>query len=79
MFCCPRCSHLSTILDNIVEPESGVTIWFIVDNCDQCVQQNIIQSCFHQVLQQPDRLSPCTVGCFVVRLVCRSIGINDLK
>jgi hypothetical protein len=33
-FCCPRCSHLSTILNNnIVEPESGVTILFtIVDN-----------------------------------------------
>ena len=26
MFCCPHCSHLSTILNNIVEPESGVTI-----------------------------------------------------
>jgi hypothetical protein len=25
---CPRCSHLSTILNNIVEPESGVTILF---------------------------------------------------
>jgi hypothetical protein len=49
MFCCPRCSHLSTILNNIVEPESGVTILFnIVDNCEQCGQQNIVQSCFHQ-------------------------------
>jgi hypothetical protein len=46
MFCCPRCSHLSTILNNIVEPESGVTSLFsIVDNCEQ---QNIVQSCFHQ-------------------------------
>jgi hypothetical protein len=50
MFCCPRCSHLpSTILNNIVEPESGVTILFnIVDNCEQCGLQNIVQSCFHQ-------------------------------
>jgi hypothetical protein len=49
MFCCPHCSHLSTILNNIVEPESGVTILFnIVDNCEQCGQQNIVQSCFHQ-------------------------------
>jgi hypothetical protein len=49
MFCCPRCSHLSTILNNIVEPESGVTILFnIVDNCEQCGQQSIVQSCFHQ-------------------------------
>ena len=30
-----RCSHLSTILNNIVEPELGVTILFnIVDNCE---------------------------------------------
>jgi hypothetical protein len=49
MFCCPRCSHLSTILNNIVEPESGVTILFnIVDKCEQRGQQNIVQSCFHQ-------------------------------
>jgi transcription elongation factor Elf1 len=49
MFCCPRCSHLSTILNNIVEPKSGVTILFnIVDNCKQCGQQSIFQSCFHQ-------------------------------
>jgi hypothetical protein len=33
-------SHLSTILNNIVEPESGVTILFIVDNCEQCGQHN---------------------------------------
>ena len=49
MLCCPRCSHLSTILNNVVEPESGVTILFnIVDNYEQCGQQNIVQSCFHQ-------------------------------
>ena len=57
MFCCPRCSNLSTILNNIVEPELGVTILFelgvtilfnIIDNCEQCGQQNIVQSCFHQ-------------------------------
>jgi hypothetical protein len=47
MFCCPRCSHLSTILNNIVEPESGL-LFNIVDNCEQCGQQNIVQSCFHQ-------------------------------
>jgi hypothetical protein len=45
----PRCSHLSTILNNIVEPESGVTILFnIVDNCEQYGQQNIVQACFQQ-------------------------------
>jgi hypothetical protein len=49
MFCCPRCSHLSTIFNNIVEPESGVTTLFnIVDNCELCGQQSIVQSCFHQ-------------------------------
>jgi hypothetical protein len=36
-------------LNTIVEPESGVTILFnLVDNCEQCGQQNIVQSCFHQ-------------------------------
>ena len=35
---------------------SGVTVLFnIVDNCEQCGQQNIVQSCFHQLLKQPDR------------------------
>jgi hypothetical protein len=49
MFCCPRCSHLSTILNNVVEPESSVTLLFnIVDSYEQCGQQNIVQSCFHQ-------------------------------
>ena len=49
MFCCLRCSHLSTILNNVVEPESGVTVLFnIVDSYEQCGQQNIVQSCFHQ-------------------------------
>jgi hypothetical protein len=36
-------------LNNVVEPESGVTILFnIVDSYEQCGQQNIVQSCFHQ-------------------------------
>ena len=49
MFCCPHCSELLTILNNVVEPESGVTILKnIVDNCEQCGQQNIVQSCSHQ-------------------------------
>ena len=49
MLCGPHCSHLSTISNNIVEPESGVTILFnIVDNCEQCGPHNIVQSCFHQ-------------------------------
>jgi hypothetical protein len=40
---------LSTILNHVVEPESGVTILFnIVDSYEQCGQQNIVQSCFHQ-------------------------------
>jgi hypothetical protein len=51
---------LFTLVNNIVEPESGVTILFnVVDNCEQCGQQNIVQSCFHQLLQQPDRFWPC--------------------
>ena len=44
MFCCPCCSHLSTIFNNIVEPEWGVTMGC---NCEQCEQKNIVQSCFH--------------------------------
>jgi hypothetical protein len=52
MFCCPRCSHLSTILNTLnttVEPESGVTLLLnIVDNCEQCGHQNIVQPCFDQ-------------------------------
>jgi hypothetical protein len=36
-------------LNNVVEPELGVTILFnIVDSYEQCGQQNIVQSCFHQ-------------------------------
>jgi hypothetical protein len=43
MFCCPRCSHLSTILNNIVDPESGVTTLFnIVDNCEQSVGSKVL-------------------------------------
>ena len=46
---CPHCSMLSAILDNIVAPESGVTMLNnIVNNIEQCGQQNIVQSCFHQ-------------------------------
>ena len=49
MFCCPHCSGLWTILDNVVEPELGVTMLKnIVDNCEQCGQQNIVQSCSYQ-------------------------------
>jgi hypothetical protein len=47
MLCGPHCSQLSTILNNIVTPESGSTILFnIVDKCEQCGPQNIVQSCF---------------------------------
>ena len=48
MFFCPHCSQLSPIMNNIVEPESGVTMMnSIVDNIEQCRQQNIVQSCCH--------------------------------
>ena len=47
MFCCPHCSRLLTTLNNIVEPESGVTILFNnVNSLEQCGQQNIVQYCF---------------------------------
>ena len=36
------------IVVNIIEPESGVTMLNnIVDNTEQCGQQNTVQSCFH--------------------------------
>ena len=39
-------SQLSTILNNIVTPDSGSTILFIIaDKCEQRGQQNIVQSC----------------------------------
>ena len=47
MFCCPHCSKLSTILNNIVEPESGVTMLNnIADNYEEHGQQNMVQSRF---------------------------------
>ena len=37
------------LLNNIVEPDLGGTkLTNIVDNCEQCGQQNIVKSCFHQ-------------------------------
>jgi hypothetical protein len=53
---------LSTILNNIVEPESGVTILFnIVDNCEQCGQASINCSIlFSSILHQPERFYACT-------------------
>ena len=52
MFCCPHCSRLLTILNNVIEPESGVTMLKnVVENCEQCGQQNIFQSCSHQPSQ----------------------------
>jgi hypothetical protein len=51
---------LSTILNNVVEPESGVTILFnIVDSYEQCGQQNIVQSCFHQYCINLSVFLPC--------------------
>ena len=48
MFGCPHCSKLSTILNDIVESESVVTMLNdIVDNSEQC-EQNFVQSCFYQ-------------------------------
>jgi hypothetical protein len=61
-----RCSHLSTILNNVVESESGVTILFnIVDSYEQCGQQNIVQSCFHQY-------------CINLSVFCRVDGFSSL-
>ncbi len=41
--------ELLTILSNIVEPKLDVTMLNnIADNIEQCGQQSIVQSCFHQ-------------------------------
>ena len=56
MLCGSHCSHLSTILNNIVEPELGVTILFnIVDNCEKCVAAQHCSILFSSILQQLDR------------------------
>ena len=40
MLCCPHCSQLLTILNNIVTPDSGSTILFnIVDKCENSEQR----------------------------------------
>ena len=69
MLCCPHCSQLSTILNNIVTPDSGSTILFnIVDNCEQRGQQNIL---FNPVEQQARRFLPCYTLCSAAPcLVC---------
>ena len=49
MVCCPHCLLLLTILNNVIEPESGETMLDnVVDNIEQCGQQNIVQSWFYQ-------------------------------
>jgi hypothetical protein len=59
----PRCSHLSTILNNIVEPESGVTTLFnIVDN-RQLWTMWAAKHCsilFSSILDQPERFYACS-------------------
>ena len=45
MVCGRHCSQLSTIMFNIVTPDPGSTVLFhIVDNYEQCGQQNNVQS-----------------------------------
>ena len=69
MFCCPHCSRLLKILNNVVEPESDVTMLNnIVDNIEQCGQQNIVQSCSHQ---------PST-GCSFFAVYITQIKMNNL-
>jgi hypothetical protein len=59
MLCCPRCSLLSTILNNVVAPDSGSTILFnIVDKCEQRGQQ-IAKTLFNPVEQRALRFLPC--------------------
>ena len=51
---CTQSNIANIILNNVVEPESGVTVLFnIVDSYEQCGQQNIVQSCFHQYCINP--------------------------
>jgi coatomer subunit beta len=65
MFCCPRCSQLSTILTNIVTPGSGSAILFnIVDKCEQRAQQTL----FDPVKQQAQRFYACMKLFVLMRL-----------
>ena len=49
IFCCPHCSRLLTVLNSIVTPDSGSTMFNVVNSLEQCRQQNIVQYCFHQL------------------------------
>ena len=42
MFCCPHCSIVSTILNNIVEPELGVRMRNNIDNRGQPERVGIV-------------------------------------
>jgi hypothetical protein len=56
MLCCPHCSQLSTILNNIVTPDSGSTILLTsVNNVGS-------KSLFNPVEQRARRFLPCSVG-----------------
>jgi hypothetical protein len=55
-------------LNNIVEPESGVT------NCEQCGQHNIVQSCFHQYCNNLIIFSCVCIYCFIAeQLLCNPL------
>ena len=78
MFCCPHCSQLSTIFFSIVTPDSGsTTLSTIVNNLEQCGQQNIVQSCSHQ---------PSTCCSFLLCISvaqwsqhCKGVGLTPAK
>jgi hypothetical protein len=55
MLCGPHCSHLSTILNNIVTPDS--ILFNIVDKCVQYVRRTIL---FNPVKQQAHNFYVCS-------------------
>ena len=55
MFCCPHCSQLSTILNNIVTPDAGSTILLTsVNNVGS-------KTLFNPIEQWARRFLPCRV------------------
>ena len=72
MFCCPHCSRLLRILNNIVKPESGVTMSMlnnIVDNIEQRAELQIVFNL------PPGKISKV----FKPSSKCSKVGLSQLK
>ena len=88
MFCCPRCSMLSTIWFGVVSPQSGATVLNnVFDDIGQCGQQNIVQTCSNQAGQvvyflsesakPPERRLPNYWGSQVLYTCCFKVLLRE--